>query len=231
MRRVLGTLVLMTGMIAAAPGVARAQSGASPTPAFDTGYAEGVAQSAFGNVTTQSYGAELGVTITAGLQVFVEGGQTRNVATPEIGVSAQKIADFLQGQLPSQAVDHSVKVPATFFVGGLRYLIPISGSGKSPIGKAQPYVMGGFGIARVERNVSFTIAGTDVTGNLQQYGVILGTDLSGNFTKPMLTLGGGVTLPIWRQLLLDFQYRYGRIFADDQAIVVQRAGVGFGVGF
>jgi hypothetical protein len=46
----------------------------------------------------------------------------------------------------------------------------------------------------------------------------------------MLSLGGGVTLPVWRQLMLDFQYRYGRIFTD-QAIVAQRAGVGLGIKF
>jgi opacity protein-like surface antigen len=228
MRRV---LVLMTGMIALAAGVASAQGGASFTPAADTGYVEGVAQSAFGNVTSQSYGAELGFTILPGLEVFVEGGQIRDVATPDIGIAAQKIAGYLNTQIQSGTVGYSVREPATFGVAGLRYLIPISGSGRSPVGKAQPYVIGGFGIAKLQRNVSFTIGGTDVTGNLTQYGVSLGTDLSGSVTKPMLTLGGGVTLSVWRQLVLDFQYRYGRIFDDDQAIVAQRAGVGLGIKF
>jgi opacity protein-like surface antigen len=116
-------------------------------------------------------------------------------------------------------------------VAGLKYLIPISGSGRSPIGKAQPYIMAGGGIAKVQNNVAFTIGGTDVTANLQQYGVALGADLSGSVTKAMLTLGGGVTLPVWQRLILDFQYRYGRIFTDDQAITAQRAGLGLGIGF
>ena len=38
-------------------GVAHAQG-----PAAEKGYVEGVAQSAFGNVTTQSYGVEFGAT-------------------------------------------------------------------------------------------------------------------------------------------------------------------------
>jgi opacity protein-like surface antigen len=227
MRRV---LVLMAGMFALAGGVASAQGGASFTPAADTGYVEGVAQSAFGNVTSQSYGAELGFTVLPALQVFVEGGRIGDVATPDLGVGAQKIAGAL-GQIQSGAVAYSVKEPATFGVVGVKYLIPISGSGRSPIGKARPYVMGGVGIAKVEKNVVFTIGGTDVTANLQQYGVLLGTDLSGSVTKAMLTLGGGVTLPVWRQLMLDFQYRYGRIFTDDQAIVAQRAGIGLGIQF
>ena len=227
MRRV---LVLMTAMFALAGGVASAQGGASFRPAADTGYVEGVAQSAFGNVTSQSYGAELGFTVLPALQVFVEGGRIRDVAPPALGVAAQTIAGALT-QIQSGVVGYSVKEPATFGVVGLKYLIPISGSGRSPIGKAQPYVMAGGGIAKVQKDVVFTIAGTDVTANLQQYGVLLGTDLSGSVTKAMLTLGGGVTLPVWRQLMLDFQYRYGRIFTDDEAIVAQRAGVGLGIKF
>jgi opacity protein-like surface antigen len=232
MRRV---LVLMAGMFALAGAVASAQGSASFTPAADTGYVEGVAQSAFGNVTSQSYGAEVGFTVLTGLQVFVEGGQIRDVATPDLGVNAQTIAGALGIALKQSGtagtVGYSVKEPATFGVAGLRYLIPISGSGRSPLGKAQPYIMGGVGIAKVQKDVVFTISGTDVTGNLQQYGVFLGTDLSGSFTKPMLTLGGGVALPVWRQLVLDFQYRYGRIFGPDQDIVAQRVGVGLGIKF
>jgi opacity protein-like surface antigen len=47
----------------------------------------------------------------------------------------------------------------------------------------------------------------------------------------MLTLGGGATWQIWQTLMLDFQYRFGRIFADEQGITTNRAGVGFGVRF
>jgi opacity protein-like surface antigen len=231
MRRV---LVLMTGMFALTGGVASAQGRASFTPAPDTGYVEGVAQSAFSDVTSQSYGAELGFTILPGLQVFAEGGHIGSVATPDLGVNAQTIAgalgDALKLSKDLRTVGYSVKEPATFGVIGFKYLIPISGSGQS-VGKAHPYVMGGVGIAKVQKNVAFTIGGTDVTSTLQQYGVQLGSDLSGSVTKPMLSLGGGVTWPVWRQLVLDFQYRYGRIFADDQAIVAQRAGVGLGIRF
>ncbi len=205
MRRV---LVLMTGMIALVAAVASAQGGAGAPPpaAGGNGYVEGVAQSAFGNVTSQSYGAEVGVTILPGLQVFVEGGRIGDVANAAvIGVAAQTIAAYLT-RTQSGVVSYSIKQPATFGVAGLKYLIPL-GSGRSPIGKAQPYVMAGVGIAKVQNNVAFTIGGTDVTANLQQYGVALGADLSGSVTKAMLTLGGGVTLPVWQRLILDFQYR------------------------
>ena len=56
----------------------------------------------------------------------------------------------------------------------------------------QPYVLGGVGFARVTKKVVFAVGGTDVTSTLTQFGVVLGSDLSGEFTKPMLTVGGGV---------------------------------------
>ena len=47
----------------------------------------------------------------------------------------------------------------------------------------------------------------------------------------MLTLGGGVAWPLWQRVVVDFQYRYGRIFTEDQGTNVNRAGVGLGVRF
>jgi opacity protein-like surface antigen len=79
--------------------------------------------------------------------------------------------------------------------------------------------------------VRFLVGGTDVTANLAQYGVVLGSDLSGTFTKPMLTLGGGVAWPFGQRVTADLQYRFGRIFADNQGINVNRVGVGVGVRF
>jgi opacity protein-like surface antigen len=212
------SLVLALVLIAAAD-MARAQSAA---PDVNRGYIEGVAQSAFGNVTSQSYGGEVGATVATNLQVFAEAGQIRNVATPEIGASAQRIASALT-ELQPAAVTYSVKQPVTFAVGGVRYVIPSTSLLK-------PYVLGGFGAARVTNDVKFLIGGADATSTLSQF-VTVGSDLSGEFTKPMLTLGGGVMWPAWQQLVFDFQYRFGRIFAEDQGITANRAGVGIGVRF
>ena len=74
-------VVLTAGMLTFG-SVAHAQS---TVQGASVGYVEAVAQSAFGNVTSQSYGAEAGVTIFPNLQIFVEAGQTRNVATASRG--------------------------------------------------------------------------------------------------------------------------------------------------
>ena len=215
------SLAAMIGMLAFAD-VAGAQTRAAASDA-DRGYIEGAIQSAFGNVTSQSYGAELGVTIRPNLQVFVEGGRVRDVATSDIGAAAQTIAGFLS---QTQAnVTFRVKEPVTFGVVGIKVIVPTGG----PV---RPYVLGGAGLANVTQDVAFTVGGTDVTSNLSsQFGVTLGTDLSGSFTKPMVAAGGGIMWTPAARLLLDLQFRFGRILAEDSGINVSRAGIGVGVRF
>jgi hypothetical protein len=204
-------------------GAAHAQT-AAPAATSDRGYVEAVAQSAFGNVTSQSFGGEAGFTLVRQLQVFIEVGKTRDVATTAIGTGAQKIASALADT--QNNVGFSVKEPVTFGVAGLRYsLVPPGAS------KIRPYVMAGAGVANVTQDVKFTVGGSDVTSTIQQYGIVLGSDLSGDFTKAIIVFGGGVMYPAWKQLVLDFQFRLGRILAEDEGITVGRAGLGVGIRF
>jgi len=205
-------------------GVARAQSSAGVPPEPGHGYIEGSAQSAFGNQTTQSYGGEIGVTLSEIFQIFIEAGWARNVAPATLGTNAQTVATYL-AQVQTGSVTFTAKEPTTFGTAGLKYLVPLDTT------RYQPYVMAGLGVARVTQDVHFLIAGTDVTGNLTPYGVVLGSDLAGQLTRAMLTVGGGVTWPLGRFLVLDFQYRYGRIFIPGEGINLNRAGVGVGIRF
>jgi opacity protein-like surface antigen len=202
----------------AGAGIARAQS----TDA-SKGYVEAVAQSSFGTVTSQSYGGEFGVTVRPNLQIFVEAGQTRNAATAAFTTAAQQIQGFLSQD--NSGVGLLAKKPITFGAAGLRFLIPLSNP------SLVPYVLAAGGVARIKQDVTFSINGTDVTANLAQYGVVLGTDLSGTETTGLAEIGAGLAWSPWRQLVIDFQYRYARIFASDQGINLNRAGVGIGVRF
>jgi len=213
---------------AALGGVARAQGGAPAAPAAiaDKGYVEIVGQSATGNVTSQSFGVEAGVAISSRLMVFVEAGKTNDVSPQALGTAAQRIAGSLSQTLSN--VEFTVKEPATFVDAGIRYsLLP---PGESRI---RPYVMGGYGIARLQKNVRFSVGGTDVTDNLTQppYYVTLGTDLTGTASSGMLMGGGGVTVPVVTRLQFDFQVRVGHILAEDEAITVFRVGAGIGIRF
>ena len=219
MRFLLGVMVAALAL----GGVADAQT---PAPAADKGYVEVVAQSSTGNVTSQSFGLEVGVAIRPRLMVFVEGGKTNDVSPAALGSGAQRIAGSLSRDFPN--VEFTVKEPATFVTAGLRYsLLP---PGQSRI---QPYVMGGYGIARLEKRVRFNVNGTDVTDNLSQppYYVTLGTDLTGTSSSGMFVAGGGVAVPVASRLLFDFQFRLGHIFAEDEAVTVVRVGAGVGVRF
>ena len=225
MRSVLAVIVGAVVGAVVLGGVAQAQTGAASSTAGN-GYVEAVAQSAFGNVTSQSYGVEVGVKVWQNLQVFAEFGQIRNVATSAFSAGAQTIAGGLS---QTQAnVGFSAKEPVTFGAAGVRYVVPVSGS------KAMPYVLAGFGMAKVKQDVTFTVGGNDVTSTLPSLGVQLGTDLSGDFTKPMFVVGGGVAYPIWQQIIIDAQFRFGRIMVGEpelSGINVSRAGIGLGVKF
>jgi opacity protein-like surface antigen len=220
---ILVTVATLVTSVTLLDGVAHAQTGGSADPG--KGYAEVVAQSAFGNVTSQNYGAEFGYTVYPNVQVFAEIGHTRNVATTEISTAAQIIAGYLTQAQPN-AVGYTVRQPMTFGVGGAKFLLPISGGPR-----LLPYAMVGFGVAKISQDATFSVAGTDVTANLAQYNIVLGGDLSGSFTKPLILLGGGVSYPMWQSVLLDFQYRYGHVFVPGQTINVSRAGIGLGLRF
>jgi len=213
----------LTAAVLVLSSAAQAQTAAPAGGGPGHGYVEGVAQSAFGNVTSQSYGVEVGFTVAPQLQIFGEAGQTRNVAPSSLGAAAQLMAGAL-AQTQSN-VNFTAREPAVLVDAGVKYLFGAAGS------KAVPYLLAGFGVARVTRDVTFTVGGTDVTTNLQQFAITLGTDLSGASTRPMMVFGVGVTYPIWRQVGIDAQFRFGRIFAEEQAINSSRLGLGIGVRF
>ena len=109
-------------------GTARAQSSASTTS--DTGYAEFFAQSAFGNVTSQAYGGEVGFTLTPQLQVFGEFGWVRDTAPASLAANAQKIASGIAAAAGNTT--YSAKQPVTFGVGGVKFRVPIENSRVAP---------------------------------------------------------------------------------------------------
>jgi len=203
----------LAGMALTCPAYAQAPS---------NGYIEGVAQSTFGNVTSQSYGVEGGFSIASRLQIFGEVAHANDTATASLATSAQVIAGALS-QTQSN-VGYNAEQPTTFGLGGIRFLFPASA-------KIEPYVRVGAGVASVQKNVTYTVNGTDVTSNLAQYAIVLGTDLSGTETKMMLDFGGGVSWAVWQKLVVDLQYRYGHVFTGDEGINISRAGIGIGIRF
>lgn len=209
----------LVGMLALS-GVAHAQSASSDS----TGFIEGVAQSAFGNVTSQSFGIEGGVVLAPRITLIAEFGVVRDSAPKALGTTAQIIAGSLT-QIQSAAVAYSVKQPVGFGQIGVRYDFPYSE-------KLHPYVEVAGGLARIKRDVTFTIGGADVTDKLStSYGIVLGTDLAGTESKLMIGGGGGVVYDITPSVMFDAGYRFSRVSTDPSSTNINRIGAGIGFRF
>ena len=207
----------LVGMLAVS-GVAHAQSATE-----SKGFIEGVAQSAFGNVTSQSFGVEGGITLAPRIAVITEFGMVRDSSPKSLGTSAQVVAGALT-LAQSGAVTYTVKQPVGFGQVGGRYTIPHSD-------KLHPYVEVSAGLAKVKRDVRFTAGGTDVTDKLATYYITLGTDLAGTESKMMITGGGGVVYDIRSTVIFDASYRFSRISTDPSGTNVNRIGAGIGIRF
>jgi hypothetical protein len=65
---------------------------------------------------------------------------------------------------------------------------------------------------------------------VSQY-VTLGEDLTGTQNSPLLNVGAGVMWPAWQHLVVDFQFRVMRVFAEGEAMNIGRGGIGIGFRF
>ncbi len=204
---------------ALAQGASQATSTPPTSVATAKGYAEAVGNATFGNVTSQAYGGEFGYSVWRDAQIYVEVGQVRDATTASLSNSAQSIASAL-GQLQPAAVSYSVKQPYTYFTAGVRYRLNTET-------KVTPYVIAGFGLAQVKKDVTFSLASSEAAS---QY-VTLGEDLTGTHGSALLNVGAGIEWPAWQRLIVDFQFRFHRVFAEGEAMNIARAGVGVGVRF
>ena len=214
MRRWL-TVAAAGAAVVMASGVAQGQTRITEDP---KGYAGIVAESAFGNVTSQSFGAEAGYAVTPQFVIFIEGGRVMDAAPSSLGQGAQIIAVALG----VANVTYAVKEPINFFATGVKYMIP-TGT------KFEPYLLAGGGVGMAKPDAEFSIAGVNVNDRLAQFGVVLGADLSGTSTAAMMEVGGGVVF-LLPHVYFDLGARYNRLFTD-AAIPFGRVGLGFGFRF
>ena len=207
--------------VASVAGTAYAQTAGATDP--DRGYAAFTAGATFGHKSDASIGGEVGYGLTDALHLFLEAGRMRNVATSDVDARAQKIATAI-------GASGSTVQKATYYDAGLKWRLPA-------YDRWRPYALLGVGAASVKTEPSFSIAGTDVTSRLAQFGVQLGSDLSGTLTKVFLTVGVGTNITFGGRFLADLSYRYGRIFPktseieNDRGINAQRVQLGVGMKF
>jgi opacity protein-like surface antigen len=179
-----------------------------------------------GNIDIQG-----GLTVAPHLQVYGNIGQYMNLQ-PSDSQSAVDATTGLVAASMGLNVTGEPRVPALYVLGGLRYETP-------KIGRVEPYVMGGLGVAHLSPTATFTFnsgtgtlpdgstptAGQDVTAQLMT---------GGDFTNPaasnafMYSLGGGIQIPIVASWAVDVGYRFSRIDTDTP---INTQGMTFGFGY
>ena len=215
-------LVMMTlSVVLVGVGIAHAQT-PSTTASRGVAYGEVTFGPTFGNTSGGSGGAEAGYFLKFfGLGVVAEAGRISNVATSQTQDKAAKIAGAIGGT-------YQAKQPVKYFDAGFVKQF-------STFHRATPYVLVGFGAATVSNNVSFSVAGADVTGKLSQLGVQLGGDLAGSYTTVFVTAGAGAHMPLWGRWFGDLSYRFGSVGKDtpseSHAISTNRLQFGVGTRF
>jgi opacity protein-like surface antigen len=157
------------------------------------------------------------------LDIFVEGGHMANVGTQALDDNANVIANAVGATVSSSAIK------VNHFDAGIKFWIdPI-------VQKALPYFVFAVGAASTTTEVNFAVNGTVV--DPAALGVQLGGDLSGSNTKAIITIGGGIAIPIAARYYVDLGYRFGGILSNtsdienDTAIKSQRIIFGFGARF
>jgi hypothetical protein len=216
-------------MMAAAPLFAQEKGGPDAS-----GYLTGLGgfASSVGN-TTGDVVVEGGVRVAPHVMVFGDIGRFSNLQAdlqPTLDTTTSALAAN-QGL----AVIGGGSLPASYFLGGLRFEMPASTC-------FMPYVLGGVGVAHLNPTAQFTFSsGTLPDGSTPGVGTDVTTAITtaGSFTAPpasnafMFTLGGGVQIPVAPHWVVDAGYRYSRIAADStlSALPLNANGMTFGIGY
>jgi len=174
---------------------------------------------------------EAGVRIAPHLLVFGDLGHFHNLQPFGVQEDVDNAATTL-ASTDGLDVIGTGRVPAWYSIGGLRYDV-------FNARRATPYLLGGFGFARLTPNARFTFSsGTLPDGSTPAVGddVTAQVVSTGFFTTPpastaaMTTLGGGVDVQLARHWTVDAGYRFSRVQAD-VPLNAQSTTFGFGYRF
>lgn len=168
--------------------------------------------------TTPLAGGEFGIRLRGHLQVVVEGGWLKDVATRSRIDEVASYGAYLQ-QTQGQPASGDIDAPAYFGLAGLKWAYENTSG-------VRPYVLANAGMARVEFRPALILDGRDVTTSLSLLGVTLGRDLlgPGNY----FAYGGGAGLVFGDKWYLDLGVRFTRINTLEKPTDVRRFSIGMG---
>jgi opacity protein-like surface antigen len=213
---------IVAGLLAVGTATAQAQTPKASEPGLYATFTPGIT---VGHVVGGVFGGDLGWRLNLSWDLFLEGDRMLNTKTADMDAAANVVSNYLSS-VSGKTATSDVKQPVNHFAAGLRYKLPTTG-------RVQPYIALGAGGAKVQRNSTFSINGTDVTAQLPAppYGVQLGGDLSGSETAALVTFGVGAQVGVGGPVFVDLSYRFGRIFLTDGGLNTNRVLFGIGAHF
>lgn len=235
MKRLYSIVVITVAVCCAAPVAAQTQTPAAPAtptvagPTVNLGYAGLLTGQGTVQRTSRVLGAEGGARVWRNLDLFVEGGQFRDLVTRRQLEIPAPLVTYLQ-KTQGKAATADVRVPGSYGAVGARWVFE---NLKMPLSFPLParlYAQVAFGRASLEMKPTFTLGGADVTAALAQYGVTLGGDLTQKSSAPAYGAGLGVLVP-YKMLYGDIGVRALSIKTAGQSTTVGRFHVGIGVRF
>lgn len=163
----------------------------------------------FGGVSFMSetggiFGAGLGVRLGRHLEAIGEVGRLTNILPRQIQRELDQAARLMQPTYGPLSIDASA--PAVYTFGGLR-------TTWTAHTRVAFFVDGGGGVAHGTSAIEARAGSTDVSSSVRA-----ALRIKHSETRGLVTVGGGVFVPLTGRLGLDLGYRYMRIFTEDPRI-------------
>lgn len=154
-------------------------------------------------VTSPFFGGSVGLDLTRNLLLTVDFGRIQDVEP------SFTVADLATGDQEMKAdgfrASSSIKVPTNFLSGGFRFRFANDR-------RVQPYLLAHGGIAHMSPVPKFTVEGIDVTSLLLNDEDPYVRKIFREETRPMGTVGGGISAQLTDHVLVDLGYKYSAIF-------------------
>ena len=212
-------MAMTAGAVPAAAQATQQPASTSDKPWFVGVNTGGAGAERFGPV----FGGEVGYRIWKNLDVMGEAVWFGDLVTGRQLDKARTIADFVESTQGGSATS-DMEVPTNYFGVGLRWVFEQNA-------RFKPYAIFEVGGARVDKQPTFTLNGSDISGTLPNYGVTLGEDLIGQSREAAVGGGFGLVVPYRESWYFDAGLRFLSISGDDQRTNVTRLVIGGGYRF
>jgi opacity protein-like surface antigen len=189
---------------------------ATSSHAQDKGYVQGVGGLTFQSEVSGLFGGEFGVNITRDVQIYGQVGRMINILPKSIQDDLDDAAQSLT-VLTGDRWQFDGKIPATYFGGGVKLLIPTGA-------RVRPFVIAGVGAATLKASIKEIDLG-EILDDLIDEGFIDEEDVRG--TEFAFEFGGGLSIPVGVRMQIEGGYRLMRISSVNVSRFVGSVGVRF----